>query len=127
MYKFSKRSKENLSQAHEDLQVLFNEVIKCRDCSVICGYRGEKEQNEAFDNGKSLLKYPNSKHNKIPSLAVDIVPYPIAWDDIKRFEEFGDFVLKKAESLKKEGRINGKIIWGGNWKKFKDYPHYELS
>lgn len=127
MYSFSKRSIDNLSQAHPDLQVLFNEVIRYRDCSVICGHRGEKEQNDAFNKGNSLLKYPNSKHNKLPSLAVDVVPFPIDWDDIDRFKNFGEFVLIIASRLKADGKIQNEIKWGGNWKKFKDYPHYEIG
>ena len=127
MYKFGKRSLKNLSQAHPDLQILFHEVIKHMDISVICGYRGEKEQNEAFRNGNSMLKYPNSKHNKLPSLAVDAVPYPIDWNNIGRFDELGEFVLKKADELRKEGRIKSKIVWGGEWKKFPDKPHYEIG
>lgn len=127
MYSFSKRSIDNLSQAHPDLQVLFNEVVMYRDCSVICGHRGEKEQNDAFNKGNSLLKFPNSKHNKLPSLAVDVVPFPIDWDDIDRFKNFGEFVLTTAGRLRDNGMIRNKIEWGGNWKKFKDYPHYEIA
>lgn len=127
MYKFSKRSRTNLSQAHEDLQVLFSEVIKCRDITVICGHRGEKDQMDAFNNGFSMLKYPASKHNKVPSLAVDVVPFPIDWNNIGRFEELGEFVMLKARELKKEGKIKSNISWGGHWKKFKDYPHYEIT
>ena len=111
----------NLSQSHKDLQILFNEVIKCRDIAVICGHRGEKEQNKAYEDGFSMLKFPKSKHNKVPSLAVDVVPYPIDWNNIGRFEELGEFVVQKA----KEMNIN--ISWGGNWEKFKDYPHYEIA
>ena len=127
MYKFSKRSMINLSQAHKDLQILFNEVIKCRDIAVICGHRGEKAQMEAFNNGFSMVKYPDSKHNKLPSLAVDVVPYPIDWNNIGRFEELGEFVLMKARELREAGKIQSNISWGGNWKRFKDYPHYEIT
>ena len=88
---FSNRSKNNLNECHEDLQRLFNEVIQHYDCTVIEGYRGRQEQNEAFRTGKSRLKYPGSKHNKRPSLAIDVVPYPIDWNDWKRFYYFGVF------------------------------------
>lgn len=127
MYKLSKRSTINLSQTHTDLQILFHEVIKERDIAVICGHRGEKEQNEAYEKNFSKLKFPLSKHNKLPSLAVDVVPYPIDWTNIDRFEELGEFVLMKAKELKEAGKIKSNITWGGNWKKFTDYPHYEIS
>ena len=84
MPKFGQTSKENLSTCHEDLQELFNEVIKHWDCSVVEGYRDEERQNKAYREGNSKVKYPNGKHNRIPSNAVDVVPYVlgkgIVWD-----------------------------------------------
>lgn len=125
MAAFGKRSKRNLSQCHEDLQALFNEVIQYVDCSVICGHRGKEAQNEAYYKGFSKVKYPNSKHNKIPSLAADVVPYPIDWNNEKRFIDFGNFVLNIAQSLWKQGKISNKIEWGGTWT-WKDYPHFQI-
>ncbi len=130
MYKFGKRSKQNLSEAHLNLQQLFNEVIKEVDCSVICGYRGEKEQNEAYDKGHSKLKYPQSKHNKQPSLAVDVVPYPIDWKDRERMTLFAGFVKGLAK-----GMYNIDLRWGGDWdsdfhvqdNRFDDFPHFEIK
>ena len=123
---FGKKSMENLAQCHEDLQVLFNEVILTIDCSVICGHRGKKAQQEAYNDGFSKVQYPNSKHNSIPSLAADVVPFPIDWKDVDRFNYFGEFVLRTAKRLLKEGRINHVIEWGGTWDKFRDYPHYQV-
>jgi len=126
MPKFNKRSKTNLLQCHTDLQTLFNEVIQFTDCSVICGHRGEKEQNEAFAKNFSKVKYPNSYHNKIPSMAADVVPYPIDWQDKKKFVEFSNFVMKVADRLYKDGKITHRVEWGGCWKGFPDMPHYQL-
>lgn len=120
MPKFSKKSRENLSQCHEDLQRLFNEVIKYYDCSVICGHRGKEAQNKAFVEFKSKLKYPNSKHNKKPSLAADVVPYPIDWYNIERFANFAGFVKGIACMMGIE------IICGADWITLRDYPHFEL-
>jgi hypothetical protein len=47
------------------------------DFKILCGHREEKEQNEAFNKGNSKLKWPQSKHNSLPSLAVDIAPFPV--------------------------------------------------
>lgn len=126
MAKFSKRSKDNLAQCHPDLQTLFNEVIQIVDCAVICGHRGEKAQNEAYDKGFSKLKYPKSKHNAIPSMAADVVPYPIDWQDKDRFIKFGNFVMNIADHLYKDGKISHKVEWGGTWVSFPDLPHYQL-
>lgn len=75
MYKFSKTSLSRLDTCHADLQTILKRAIKVKDFSVICGHRSEEDQNEAFDKGFSKLKFPQSKHNKTPSLAVDIYPY----------------------------------------------------
>ena len=127
-FKFGARSLKNLSEAHPDLQILFNAVIKYYDCSVIEGFRPREEQDKAYHSGRSKLKFPQSKHNQTPARAVDVVPYPIDWNDRDRFHHFGGFVLGTAYAL------GIKIRWGGDWSRdnnfkdqtFYDWPHFEL-
>jgi peptidoglycan L-alanyl-D-glutamate endopeptidase CwlK len=103
-------------------------AIKKTDFSVICGFRGEKEQNEAYASGNSKLKWPQSKHNKTPSEAVDIVPYPVDWNDIKRFETLGQTVLQSWEAdVAEEDREGWDLVWGKNFKGLVDWPHFELK
>lgn len=126
MPKFSARSLKNLEQCHPLLQLLMYEAIKVTDFSVICGFRGEREQNEAYDRGNSKLKWPQSKHNQTPSLAVDIVPYPIDWNDERRFRTLGTVVKEIWAQLPEEKKEGWSLSWGGDWKTFKDFPHFEL-
>ena len=135
MPNFSEKSKERLSTCHPELQRLMNEVIKEYDFSIICGYRNEEDQNIAYKNGKSKLQYPNSNHNTIPTLAVDIAPYipqredKNAWKDARYFHILSGFVLCTAN------RLGIKIRWGGDWNSnfyledqdFNDLPHFELK
>jgi peptidoglycan L-alanyl-D-glutamate endopeptidase CwlK len=121
MPSFSKKSLEKLSQCHPDLIRLFMEVIKYYDCSILEGHRSEILQNTYYESGKSKVKWPDGRHNTKPSEAVDVAPYPINWDDIEGFKNFGDLVKKIAEGLSIE------IEWGGDWKNFKDYPHWQLK
>lgn len=131
---FGTRSRTNLNQCHPDLIALFQVVVKHIDCSVICGHRSEADQDAAFNSGASQLKYPLSKHNQMPSNAADVVPYPVDWDDIDRFKEFGFFVLGVAAALKEAGIISHDIRWGADWNKnydvederFRDFPHFEI-
>jgi len=128
MYTYSKKSIINLHGCHHDLMDIFDEVIKHFDCSIICGSRSQEEQDRAFKEGRSKVRYPASLHNKVPSMAVDAIPYPVDWDDLARMRYFAGFVMgiaaKKGISLR----------WGGNWKmdnilkdnKFNDYVHFEL-
>lgn len=128
MAKFSEFSKNNLKNAHPKLRKVLHEVIKNYDCRVLCSNRGEAEQNRLYNEGKSKLEFPDSKHNAEPSLAVDVVPYPIDWNDIDRFMHFGGYVSAVADSL------GIKVRWGGDWdgdfdfndQSFIDYPHFEL-
>lgn len=77
MYKYSKRSRTNLDTCHPRLIELFEKVLETYDHSVISGHRGEAEQTQLVMEGKSQLSYPHSKHNKYPSNAVDVQPYPM--------------------------------------------------
>lgn len=120
MNKYSKVSKERLSTCDSRLQDIFNELIKELDCSIICGFRGEEEQNKAFYMGKSKAIWGKSKHNKRPSLAVDAAPYPIDWNNHVRFVQMND----KIQAIAKRRGI--KIKWGGAFKSFKDLSHWEL-
>lgn len=127
MPKFSKSSAAKLATCDTRLQIIFNGVIKERDCTIICGARTLEDQQKAFAGGFSKIDGINktSKHqiskNRPKSLAVDVLPFPINWNDEKGHTDFANFVLKKASELK----IN--LVWGGNWKSFKDRPHYELK
>jgi peptidoglycan L-alanyl-D-glutamate endopeptidase CwlK len=128
MPSFGKRSRANLDTAHESLQKLFDEVVKEYDCAVIEGHRNQERQDRLFFEGKSKLKFPNGKHNKVPSLAVDVVPYPIDWSDKVRFYHFAGYVKGVASQL------GIKVRWGGDWdsdndlndQTFFDLPHFEL-
>lgn len=128
MPQFSKSSRSKLDTCDPRLQRVAEAVIVHYDFVVLCGARGEVEQNEAFEQGKSKLKWPLSPHNKTPSLAMDLAPFPIDWRDRDRFTLFAGFVLGIARSLGVELR------WGGdfnrNWtpkdEGFLDLPHFEI-
>lgn len=136
---FSQTSLKRLSTCNIDLQTLFKEVIKTFDCIVIEGHRGKDAQDEAFKTGKSKLKYPNGKHNAMPSHAVDVAPYNfnvkgIDWKDYKTFYLFSGYVLGIANQLKIQGMISHSIRWGGDWdcdmdihdQTFNDLVHFEI-
>ena len=129
MNEFSKLSKSRLESCHPFLQDLFNEVIKYYDCTIVCGFRSQEAQEEAFRSGFSKARFPSSKHNQIPSLAVDVVPYPVDWNDSARFYHFAGFVLAIAQLRGIPVRWGGDFNKNGNFKddKFIDMPHWELQ
>jgi peptidoglycan L-alanyl-D-glutamate endopeptidase CwlK len=120
MSQFGQKSLERLNECHPDLQTIMYELIKIMDVTITCGYRGEAEQNQAFKLGNSKVQYPNSMHNKSPSLAVDVCPYPIDYSDIKRFEIMCNYIVAIAS-------VKGiKIRLGRDFTTLKDWPHVEL-
>ena len=129
MPRFSTKSKRKLYTCDERLVELFEEVLEGFDCTVLEGLRGQKAQDEAYNRGNSKVKFPNGKHNKSPSNAVDVAPYPIDWDDRDRFHYFGGYVLGVARQM------GLKIRWGGDWdmdtktkdNKFDDLVHFEIK
>jgi peptidoglycan L-alanyl-D-glutamate endopeptidase CwlK len=100
-------SKAKLAECHLDLQRLVQAVADgvsagdlatagVTDVTVLCGYRGQADQEAAFASGASKVHYPNSRHNVKPSAAVDLAPYPIDWKDRERFLVLRGYVLAKA-------------------------------
>ena len=134
MPSFSKASSARLSGCHPDLQAIFSEVVKRFDCTVMTGHRDKATQNRLKDEGKSQLSWPLSRHNAMPSMAADVAPYPIDWDDMARFNYFAGFVMGVARQLKESGKISHDVRWGGDWdmdtqvkdNSFDDLVHFEL-
>jgi peptidoglycan L-alanyl-D-glutamate endopeptidase CwlK len=125
---FSQRSLERLRTCDPDLIRLFNRVVERFDCTVLEGHRGQEAQDEAFRTGRSQLKWPDGDHNRVPSTAVDVAPYPVDWHDIRRFDHFAGFVRGVASEM------GLSIRWGGDWdgdtqvrdQRFNDLVHYEV-
>lgn len=138
-YKYSQSSKDRLETCHDDLQLIFKSVLLRADHTIICGHRGEKEQDDAFRRGVSRLPWPQGKHNEFPSMAVDAAPYVpgigISWEDHIAFGVFAGRVLEVADRLFDTGQVTHRIRWGGDWdqdgsnldQKFNDLVHFELT
>lgn len=134
MPKFSQSSFSKLSTCHPDLQALMYDVIKYFDCTVLEGYRNESDQEKAFAAGNTKLHWPHGKHNRLPSMAIDVAPYPIDWNNSKRMYWFAGYVMGTAQKLKDEGKMTHSVRFGGDWdsdkditdQKFNDLVHFEL-
>lgn len=128
MPSFSKISLQRFNTCHPHLQRILEIAIAEIDYTILCGYRAKDEQDKAFAEGKSKHEWPNGKHNRLPSLAVDIVPYPLNWADRAAFKRLADVMFRISEKL------GYKIRWGGDWdgdRNFEevgehDLPHFEL-
>lgn len=126
-YGFSNRSEQNLSTTHPELQRVFRAVGRRYNCSILCGHRGRAAQDAAYHDGRSSHQWPESKHNAEISDAIDAGPYPIDWQDMKRWYHFAGYVLATAAEMGIDLR------WGGDWdgdmnfkdQNFHDLPHFE--
>lgn len=125
---FSNLSLQRLVTCDERLQRLFMAVIREFDCSIVYGHRDEEAQNDAFEKGFSKKAWPDSKHNSLPSKAIDALPYPVNWKDEARIRYFAGFVMGIASQM------GIKIRWGGDWDRdtdvhdqtFFDLGHFEV-
>lgn len=116
-----------LVQAHSVLRDFFNALKKSEgSVHISWAWRNEEMQNKFFEEGKSRVKWPNSKHNSTTadgrpcSRAIDL--FQIDADGLARFS--GPFYEKIANFAHLE---KFPIVWGGSWAQFKDRPHFQLS
>jgi len=118
-YKLGTRSMQSLSGVHPDMVAVVKRAIEITevDFTVIEGIRNINRQRELYKAGKSTTM--NSRH--ITGHAVDMVPWPVDWEDLERFETMSEAMKEAAEEL------NIPIVWGGDWKSFYDAPHFELD
>ena len=131
MNRFGKRSRANLSTADERLQKVAHHVLMIKDHSVIKGHRGKDEQDEAVRTGNSKVSWPMGKHNKVPSLAIDVQTYPRPEGQALREDQLYLLGLYKGV-----GEMLGiPIRTGGDWDRdgeiadnnFDDFFHVEID
>lgn len=119
------RSRENLSGVHPDLAEVVYRAAKIiagdsRKVSfvVIEGLRTRERQKLLLESGATTTM--NSRH--LTGHAVDLaakVDGAIRWD-WPLYHIIADVMKQAAEDLGVE------IEWGGDWRKFKDGPHFQL-
>ena len=134
MYKFGKSSEDRLLSVHPDLVAVCRKMLSYSilDATVVQGRRSKEDQDRAFKEGKSKLKYPQSRHNSDPSEAVDIAPFvngKVSWNTQHCLVLAGLMLAAASE-------LGIKVRWGGNWDRdgepvtdqtFNDLVHFELD
>lgn len=95
------------------------------DVHIAHSFRNEFEQFRLYNEGKSKLKFPNSKHNYIDpngrpcSRALDI--FMLIGGEALFSKPFYQFVWEITQ------KHSFPMEWGGNFKSLSDYNHFELS
>lgn len=120
MPNLSMHSQEELRTLDQRLQKLLIKAITITDFTIIEGKRTLERQKILFKEGKS--KTLDSKHvtGNDPSLAVDVCPYPVDWNDLKAFTHLIGIIkgIAYCDGIK--------IRCGMDFETFKDYPHIQL-
>lgn len=119
------RSETNLKGVHPDLVKIVRRAHELADPkpTVTCGQRTLVEQKRLLKIGATRTL--NSRH--IPASnglahAIDVAfifGKQVRWD-WPLYKTFADVMKKAAKELKIP------IEWGGDWKSFKDGPHFQL-
>ena len=148
MPRFSTISIQRLETVHPELSMLFQAVVKHRDCHILCGVRSKAEQDRLYNLGRTKMMWPNSRHNvRDPNdlaMAVDVAPFfvnrdpQIIWpragsreyiQDVGLYYNFAGYVQAIADS------IGIRVRWGGDWdgdlnysdQTFNDLVHWEIK
>ncbi|WP_100123765.1 M15 family metallopeptidase [Snodgrassella alvi] len=143
MYKLSIRSLQRLYGVDVSLVRVVKRAIEItsQDFMVTEGLRTYEQCCINYGKGRTALqcsvkgvpaKYAQPGLSKVTWLnnpfaskhatgkAIDLVPYPVDWNDLKKFHMIAVAMKQAATELKV------KIVWGGDWKSSKDYPHFEV-
>ncbi len=129
--------------------LLYIKNVLCIDHSILEGHRDKETQNRYYEQIPKVtnVQWPDSKHNSLPSMAVDVVPYVrikgikggIHWnnkDSVIREKYYKDMVMfatifKMVGLLLFQTKITLGMDWNNNYSlldnRFMDYPHAELD
>ena len=139
MFTFSERSLNNLKGVHPKLVAVVHRALELTpiDFTVLEGVRSQERQDELWAQGRTkpgpvVTWVQTSGTHGIQAdgygHAVDLAPYPIDWNDHRRFDGLANVMFAAAKEL------GVTLRWGGNWdmdstiheRGESDSPHYEL-
>lgn len=129
---FGARSVARLEECHVELRRVAVRALGMSpiDFTIVCGHRGQAEQEEAYRKGFSKTPWPKSRHNLTPSDAFDFAPFirgRIPWTDLGAFYQIAG-VIRAAAKIERVA-----IRYGGDWdgdgettdNRFQDIGHVE--
>ena len=142
-YILSKRSLASLEGVDARLVSVAKRAIQItkQDFVIIEGLRTREQMMINYGKGRTAAQlakfgipasYAKPKEAKVTWLnnpfasnhasgkAIDVVPYPVDWNDIGKFRTIADAFKQAAREL------GVSMVWGGDWTK-KDYPHFEVK
>ena len=131
-FKYSRTSYGRLKTCVEELQIVAELALYYRDFSVVTGHRDKATQERMYREKKSKAHWGQSKHNSLPSKAIDLVPYGRGLVyDMKECAYTAGLVQMLLNTVVGVGNSRN----GGDWDSdfsmldtnFKDPTHFELT
>ena len=150
-YQLSKRSLSRLAGVDDKLVAVVKRAIEISqvDFMVLEGVRSKEQCMINYGKGRTAAqvqakgvpaKYAKPSVAKVTWLnnpfaskhvtgkAVDLVPYPVDWNDLSKFDKIAKAMLQAAKELK----VN--VRWGADWdgdgkpreRGESDSPHFEI-
>ena len=133
-YSLSETSLSRLSRVDARLVAVVKRAIQIttQDFMVLEGYCSQERQDELYAQGRTkpgpvVTWVKVGTHTS--GTAVDLVPYPVDWNDLSKFDAISKAMFDAAKEL------GVKIRWGANWNQNgtprergeSDSPHFELA
>jgi|TARA_R110000787_G_scaffold243096_1_gene349057 peptidoglycan L-alanyl-D-glutamate endopeptidase CwlK len=126
MFKLGKNSLNNLVGVDERLIDIAEVAIKLSNIDFgipsTGGLRTEEVQAKLFADGVSKADGVNSKSYHQSGKALDVYAYvdgKASWDKLH-------LSLIAAAMLQASAQLGYELKWGGLWKSWQDYPHFEI-
>ena len=133
-FKLGKTSIARLKGVDEQLVNIVKRAIEISevDFTVLEGVRTLERQRELYAQGRTApgkIVTWTMKSRHIEGKAVDLVPYPLDWNDLDKFDKIKNAMFQAA----REQDVN--LRWGADWDsdgKYRekgeyDSPHFELN
>lgn len=133
-FKLGKTSLARLQGVDETLVNVVKRAIEISevDFTVMEGVRTLERQRELYAQGRTapgkiVTWTMKSKH--IEGKAVDLVPYPLDWNDLDKFNKIKDAMFKAAKELDVNLRWGADWDCDGNYREKGEYdsPHFEIN
>ena len=123
-FKLGKRSLSNLEGVHPDLVKVVNRAIELTqvDFTVIEGLRTKERQAQLLK--QKMTTTLNSRH--LTGHAVDLAAWVIVDDKGTVSWDWKHYYIIEKAMKQAASELKIPIEWGGDWKRFKDAPHWQL-
>lgn len=114
-----------LAKRFLDVQTAYEADYPGRKLFISCSFRAPEEQRRLYAQGRTAPGQivtncdgfqKKSNHNHFPARALDLavsIGGKVSWDEA-HFYPLHEYCARYG------------LVWGGDWEKFKDYPHIEL-